>query len=212
MHEVDPRQTSRATAFKLWMKAPMPMVTLTKTIDVSHLLKLSRKHGLKFTMLMCWCVGKAASQIDEFYLLPVGDKLMRFDKLAIRAVVATKDGSITTCNVPFSEDLQQFSNNYKTLTRQVRESCRAYDPGKDYMMIGTSGLVQTQLDSVINIYAGFYNNPFVIWSKHKKGLFKSTMAVSFQFHHTQMDGGHGAIFLEKLQKEIKQLQIAKDFK
>ncbi len=28
MKEVDPKSTSRALAFELWMKAPMPMVTL----------------------------------------------------------------------------------------------------------------------------------------------------------------------------------------
>ena len=46
-------------------------VTLVKTLDVSHLVKVSKKSGMKFTMLMCWCIGKAASQVEEFYTLPV---------------------------------------------------------------------------------------------------------------------------------------------
>ena len=29
--EINPRETSRAAAFELWMSSPMPMVTLTKT-------------------------------------------------------------------------------------------------------------------------------------------------------------------------------------
>ena len=35
--EIDPKNTSRAQAFELWMKSPMPMVTLVKTLDVTRL-------------------------------------------------------------------------------------------------------------------------------------------------------------------------------
>ena len=82
MREVDPKSTSRALAFELWRKAPMPMVTLIKALDVTALVRLSRKRGYKFHMLLCWCIGKAAARTEDFYLLPVGDKLMQYDKLA----------------------------------------------------------------------------------------------------------------------------------
>ena len=108
MKEVDASKTKRAAAFELWMNAPMPMVTLFKTLDVTNLVNASRKRSYKFNMLMCWCIGRAASQIEEFYLLPVGKKLMQYDNLAINTVVATKDGDIRTCDIPFSEDLQCF--------------------------------------------------------------------------------------------------------
>lgn len=78
MREVNPAETTRALAFDLWMKAPMPMVTLFRTVDVSRLLKVSRKQNLRFNMLMCWCIGRAASQVKEFYMLPVDGKLMQF--------------------------------------------------------------------------------------------------------------------------------------
>jgi chloramphenicol O-acetyltransferase type A len=59
--EINPKDTNRAIAFELWTKSPMPMVTLTKTFDVTRLCKVSRKRGMKFNMLLCWCIGKAAS-------------------------------------------------------------------------------------------------------------------------------------------------------
>lgn len=65
--EIDPRATSRAAAFELWMTSPMPMVTLVKTLDVSRLARLSKKRGIKFNMLMCYCIGKAATSVEEFY-------------------------------------------------------------------------------------------------------------------------------------------------
>ena len=207
MEELDPRQTGRAQAFELWMKAPMPMVTLVKTLDVTRPVRLSRKRGMKFHMLLCWCVGKAASSIGEFYTLPAGEKLARYEKLAINTVVAVRNGGIATCDVPFSEDLTQFRRDYLILTARVRDTGAPYDLNGDYMVIGTSALPQTEIDGAVNIYAGFYNNPFVIWGKYRKRFFRAVLPVSFQFHHAQMDGGHAAAFLENLQREIRALKL-----
>ena len=41
----------------------------------------------------------------------------------------------------------------------------------------------------------------------KRGAFKTTLSVSFQFHHTQMDGAHAAKFLDILQREIDELTV-----
>ena len=90
--EVNPQDTSRAEAFSLWMTSPMPMVTLTKTFDVSNLLKVSKKSGIKFNTLLCWCIGKAASQIKEFYLLPEKGKLYQYDRIAINVIVNNHKG------------------------------------------------------------------------------------------------------------------------
>lgn len=201
MRSVDPAQTGRAEAFALWMKAPMPMVTLFKTLDVTPLARQRRK----FNMLMCWCVGRAASQVEQFYLLPVGDGMVEYDRLAVSTVVDVGDGEISTCDVPFSPDLGQFEQDYLRLTALVRDSRWPHDL-EDHMVIGTSALVQTEIDGAVNIYAGCYNNPFLIWGRYRKKWFRTLLPVSFQFHHTQMDGAHAARFLELLQEEIRRFR------
>lgn len=120
MREVNPQETDRAYAFEMWMNTPMPMVTFFKTLNVSRLVRISHKSGIKFNMLMCWCIGKAATGVKEFYMLPVGGKLMQYDTLAV---------------------------------------------------------------------------------------LKTTLTVSFQFHHTQMDGAHASRFLDGIQKEMDNLRI-----
>lgn len=198
MRSVDPARTGRAEAFALWMKAPMPMVTLFKTLDVTPLARQRRK----FNMLMCWCVGKAASRVEQFYLLPVGDGMTEYDRLAVSTVVDVGDGEISTCDIPFSEDLEWFERDYLRLTALVRDSRRPHDL-EDHMVIGTSALVQTEIDGAVNIYAGCFNNPFMIWGRLRKKWFRTVLPISFQFHHTQMDGAHAARFLELLQEEIR---------
>lgn len=205
MKEVDPKTTSRALAFALWMKAPMPMVTLMKTLDVTALVRRSRKQGHQFNMLLCWCIGKAAAGMEDFYLLPVGEKLMQYDRLAVNTVVTTRNGGIATCDIPVSSELDQFDRDYRNLTGQVHESGESFDLGEDYMVIGTSALAGYEIDGAVNIYAGCYNNPFLIWGKYRKKWLHTTLPVSFQFHHTQMDGIPAAEFLERLQREIRKL-------
>lgn len=206
MQEVNPKETTRAYSFDMWMKAPMPMVTLIKTLDVSRLRRISRKRGLKFNMLMCWCISKAATQIKEFYMLPIGDKLMRYDTIAVNTIVANREGEVSSCDVPYSEDLSKFNANYLRLTRLVAETCENHDIA-DSMVIGTSALAQYDIDGAIGMYSGTFNNPFMIWGRYRRSWFKTYLTVSFQFHHTQMDGAHAARFLSLLQTEINRLTL-----
>lgn len=200
--EVTPKDTVRAEAFEMWMTSPMPMVTLTKTFDVSNLLKASRKSGVKFNALLCWCIGKAATQVKEFYMLPEGDKLYRFDEIAVNVIVNNCKSGINSCDIPFTEDIAKFVDSYNTLTAQATEKCESSFL-EDYMIVGTSAMVQTELDCIVNQYTDKFCNPMVMWGKYSKGFFKTTLPISFQFHHVQMDGGHGAMFLELLQREIR---------
>ena len=203
--EINPQKSNRAEAFRMWMSSPMPMVTLVKTLDVSRLVKVSKKSGMKFTMLMSWCVGKAADQVEEFYTLPVDGKLYRYDKLAINVIVENSKGGISSCDIPFTDDLQQFNRYYLSLTAQAANECKSSFLD-EHMVIGTSAMIQTELDCIVNQYTDQFSNPMVMWGKYRKGMFKTTLPVSFQFHHVQMDGGHAAKFLQRLQNEINKLK------
>ena len=202
--EINPQETSRAAAFELWMSSPMPMVTLTKTFDVSNLLRASKKRGIKFNTLLCWCIGKAASRVQEFYLLPEQGKLFLYDRIAVNVIVPNNKGGISSCDIPLDADIKQFADDYTTLTTQAASESKSTFL-EDYMIVGTSAMIQTELDCIVNQYTDKFCNPMVMWGKYRKRWFKTTLPISFQFHHVQMDGGHGATFLEFLQQEIKKL-------
>ena len=61
------------------------------------------------------------------------------------------------------------------------------------------------LVGAVGMNSGIFDNPFLIWGRYRKGLFRTTLPLSFQFHHTQMDGIPAAEFLERLQQEIQKL-------
>ena len=202
--EINPQETSRSEAFLLWISSPMPMVTLTKTLNVSNVRKKSAKKGIKFNALLCWCIGKAASHIEEFYLLPEQGKLYKYDNIAINVIVKNIKGGINSCDIQFTDDIERFANDYDTLTARAYAECKSSFL-EDSMIVGTSAMVQTELDCIVNQYTDKFCNPMVMWGKYRRNWIKTTLPISFQFHHVQMDGGHGAGFLEQLQQVINEL-------
>ena len=126
-------------------------------------------------------------------MLPVGDKLIRYDTIAVNTIVADRRGEVSSCDIPFSNDLRQFNDDYLRLTRQVAETCANHDL-TDSMVIGTSALAQYEIDGAVGMYSGVFNNPFLIWGRYRRRFLKTTLVVSFQFHHTQMDGAHPSRF------------------
>lgn len=204
--EVNPKDTSRAAAYELWMKVPNPMVTFFKTLDVTNLVGVSKRRGLKFNMLLDWCIGTAAAAVKEFYLLPVGETLIRYDALAVNTIVKNRDGEVSSCDILYTDDLEQFNREYTFYTAQTAETAKDRDLSADCMVIGTSAIIDTELDGAVGMNSGIFNNPFIIWGKYRKRWFRYELPISFQFHHTQMDGAHAGRFLENLQTEINRLK------
>lgn len=203
--EIQPKDTTRAAAYELWMNAPNPMVTFFKTMDVTNLIRVSKKRHMKFNMLLDYCIGKAAVGIREFYILPVGDRLMQYDTIAVNTIVKNRTGEVSSCDILYAEDLEVYNKQYLKYTAWVAKNCQDRDLSEDSMVIGTSAIIDTEIDGAAGMNSGIFNNPFIIWGKYKKKWFRYYLTISFQFHHTQMDGAHAGRFLADLQREIDSL-------
>ena len=130
---------------------------------------------------------------------------MQYDTIAVSTIVNNKCGDINFCDIPYTEDLEEFNRTYLENTSWVAEHCDNRDLSENNMVIGTSAIVETELDGAVGMNTGVFNNPFIIWGRYRKKFFRYYLPISFQFHHTQMDGSHAGRFLENLQKEINAL-------
>lgn len=203
MHEIDPLKTNRATSYKLYINAPMPMVTIFKTLDITKLIQLKEK-GYKLNMLLCYCILSAAQKTKEFYLLPIDHKMFQYDQLGISILVKNKKQELNSCDVSYNDNLDAFNSDYLQRVQQVKETCKDLEL-PDHMIIGTSSLIHHEIDGVINMYSGIFNNPFLIWGKYKTIGKTTTLRISFQFHHVQMDGDEACQFLDEIQNQINDL-------
>ena len=128
-------------------------------------------------------------------------RLMQYDSIAIKVIVENKKGGINSCDIPYSDDIQKFNEDYLRLTSEAASECESSSL-ENMMVVGTSAMIGTELDSIVNQYTDKFCNPMLMWGSYRRGLFKTALPISFQFHHVQMDGSHAARFLELLQAAI----------
>ena len=103
------------------------------------------------------------------------------------------------------DNLEKFNADYLRYTTEVCNTCIDHDLSGEYMVIGTSAIVNVELDGAVGMNSGIFNNPFMIWGRYRMDGEKALLSISFQFHHTQMDGAHAGKFLKNLQEEIERL-------
>ena len=102
--------------------------------------------------------------------------------------------------------MDAFNREYLKYTAQVAENGVDCDLSDKSMVIGTSAIIDTEIDGAVGMNSGIFNNPFMIWGRYKKRWFRYYLPLSFQFHHVQMDGAHAGKFLANLQEEIERLK------
>ena len=110
------------------------------------------------------------------------------------------------CFLTFVLAGQQHPSKNFIFSLQVAENCSDRDVSEESMVIGTSAIIDTEIDGAVGMNSGIFNNPFIIWGKYRRKYFRYYLPVSFQFHHTQMDGAHAGKFLANLQNEINRIQ------
>lgn len=166
--QIDSKETTRASAYELWMKAPNPMLTFFKTLDVTNLIRISKRRHMKFNMLLDFCIGKAASQVKEFYILPVGDRLIQYDAIAVNTIVKNRTEEVSSCDILYTDDLVRFNEDYLKYTEETAQTLVDRDLSADCMVIGTSAIVDTQIDGAVGMNSAIFNNPFIIWGRYRK--------------------------------------------
>ena len=136
-------------------------------------------------MILCWAIGCAASRTKEFYLLPEKDfgsswRLMQYDSIAINVIVENKKGGINSCDVPYSDDNQKFNEDYHRLTSEAAAECKSSSL-ENTMVVGTSAMIGTELDCIVNQYTDKFCNPMLMWGSYRRGFSRTTLPIPFQF-------------------------------
>ena len=52
-------------------------------------------------------------------------RLMQYDSIAINVIVENKKGGINSCDIPYSDDIQKFNEDYLRLTSEAAAECKS---------------------------------------------------------------------------------------
>ena len=89
-------------------------------------------------------------------------RLMQYDSIAINVIVENKKGGINSCDIPYSDDIQKFNEDYLRLTSEAAAECKSSSL-EDAMVVGTSAMIGTELDCIVNQYTDLFCNPMLMW-------------------------------------------------
>lgn len=196
---VTPKEANREIQCEMWKDAVVPTVMVGRLFNLTHVVRKSRRTGVKLHALMMYCVGMAVRNIPQFYYLYDQGNFRLYDSLNVQTVVLNKNNTLNFCDVPFSENFDEFYENYKRNMAIVYNTCENLF-NESSMSVATSAVVQTELDSLSNQYTGWHN-PFVAWGRYRRNFWGRCRAQIFlQFDHRQMDGLHVAAFYNNLQR------------
>ena len=97
----------------------------------------------------------------------------------MKTIVKNKTGEVSSCDILYTDDLEKFNQDYLNYTSQVAETCQNRDLSCDCMVIGTSSIIDTEIDGAVGMNSGIFNNPFIIWGRHRRNVFRYYLPVSF---------------------------------
>lgn len=124
--EVQPKDTTRAMAYEFWMKAPNPMVSFFKTLDVTNLIKVSKRKHMKFNMLLDNVVKLSALMfLAGFIVAGLG---VRFHWYVLpKGIVISAAAIFLGAYILYAEVLRE--NTYLSRTIEVQENQKVIDTG-----------------------------------------------------------------------------------
>lgn len=99
--------------------------------------------------------------------------------------------------------MEAFNQEYLKYSAEVAETCADRDHSEDCMVIGTSAIIDTEIDGAVGMNSGIFNNPFIIWGRYRKKCFRVTPTASHlanDFIRSIEHIAFGCIIMEKYRK------------
>lgn len=205
--KITPAEAGRELEYSYWINNSMPMFHLTATLDITRLVRLSRKDKrMKMNMLMCYCIVRAAQKVKEFHTLIANKEFIWSDRINVQTILKDKEGQLRFVDLPCTDSLEEFSENYYRIGKEVWEKCE-HHLDEDALFIGTSCLsTSLPLDAVVNQCNESFLNPFLMWGAYRRQFpWRYKLSISLQVHHVQINGSEACQFLELLQDEMNSI-------
>lgn len=91
-------------SWQLYIDAPMPMVTIFKTLDITNLMGLKAAGSV---LLHCLHCRRAVGVQDA----AGWKKMMAYDQIGMNVIVANQTGGTNSCDIPYSKKLDDFNRS-----------------------------------------------------------------------------------------------------
>lgn len=206
--KIDVQNWERKGLFTLYTTDLKLVMNMTVDIDVTNLLRFTKKHGLKFYPTMIWVVSKRMNARDEFkYSLTPQGELLKWDSVSPSYTdFNTETEKFVKFVTEYCDDLFAFHDRVMADRAKHKDEV-GFVPDQPANFFDISCLPWTRYKSFdLHVYGdGLSLFPVVIWGKYQEENGKIIMPVTMNIHHAVCDGFHLSRFFKELQEEIDRL-------
>ncbi len=206
--KIDLEQWDRGNLFKSYIDHMRIVMSLTVEIDVTKLVRLSKRRHMKFYPSMIWVVSKVVNAHDEFkYGWDAGGDLIRWEYISPSyAVFHKEDQNFTKLVTEFCSGLYDFHSRFLA-DQNLYKDQRAFAENQPLNFFDVSCLpwVRYQHFDVHVFDEGKFLAPVITWGKFEPERGRYLMPLSMNIHHAVADGYHLSRFFLEVQELIDSL-------
>ncbi len=207
MKFLDIETWNRKPHFEHFKQLADPSFSVCAAIDVTKAYAVSKERKLPFFVLYLHAAMKAINGIENFkYRITKDDRVRICDVIHASATIMRPDTTFGFTFIEYSEDLNQFYENFKREKERVLHSIDLFPPVVSQDTVYCSALpwvcftghkeAKGSSDSVTRLAFGKFENC--------KNALK--MPVSINVNHALIDGYHVGLFFENYQKALDTIQ------
>lgn len=205
MKTIDIETWDRKGYFKAYAGTDFPYINVGAHLDITRLLRFSRKQGLSSYLALIFSAHRAAEGIRNFRYRIMDGKPVLNDSMCPCFTYLQKGADLfINVIVERSEDIREFHRNAKE-----RIARQGNDLGLEIMrgrldLIKYSAIPWIQYTHVVRTIAkcGVDSVPKISWGKYFKQGDRDLVPFSVQVHHGLMDGLHVGRYFETLQRYV----------
>ena len=206
---IDLNTWDRGKLFTFYIEKMRIVMSLTMDIDVTPLVRFTKKNGLKFYPAMIWAVSKIVNAHDEFkYGWDADGNLIKWDVVSPSyAHFHKEDENFTKTVTEFSDDLLEFHTRFLS-DREKYKDVRAIAENQPPNFFDVTCLpwVRYKHFDVHVFDEGKFLAPVITWGKYEPEHGKLVMPLTMNIHHAVADGFHLSRFFNEVQELINALE------
>ncbi len=183
----------RRDAYRLFSRGYLPYFSVTTPLDVTELVRFTKKEGLSFYRAMVYSVTRAMNELEPFRLRIRPEGVAVSDTVSPSYTTAGKDGSFGICNVDYipGESMADFCRRaLETEAAQVENMVVEDDVRDDLIFFScvpwfvTTSVLQEQPTNPDDSF------PRVLWDRVHEEKGRKLVNLTLQLNHRLLDGAH----------------------
>ena len=190
---IDMETWPRKDAYHLFSKGYLPFFAVTTPLDVTELLRFTKKEGLSFYRAMVYIVSRAMNELEPFRLRIRKDGIAVCETVSPSYTIEGKDGAFGITYVDYlpGETMADFCRRALEKEASQREQMVIEDDVRDDLVFLSSvpwfvasGVTQ---EMPLDPDDGY---PRVLWDKIREENGRKLVNFTLQLNHRLLDGSH----------------------